>query len=90
MLGKQEKYIRKIYVNIFRHVDKVNCLMPALAAFTVSKNACNEVTLLQKSGSGRPRLVTVVCSLKCFGKDLICWQITSSGKETFAMLAVLA
>ena len=46
MLGKQEKYIRKVYVNIFRHVDKVNCLMPALAAFTVSKNACNEVTLL--------------------------------------------
>jgi len=35
------------------------------------------VKLLQKSASGRPRLVSVVCSLKCFGNDLICWQLVS-------------
>jgi len=35
------------------------------------------VKLLQKNGSGRPRLVAVVCSLKCFEIDLICWQLIS-------------
>ena len=42
---------------------KFNCLV--LAAFIVSRNASNEVKLLQKSGSKRPRLVAVVCNLKC-------------------------
>jgi len=52
---------------------KCNCLMPVLAAFIISQNASNDAKLLQKkSGAGRPRLVVVVYSRKCFRNDLIC------------------
>jgi len=49
--------------------------MPVLAAFIVSQNAFNEVQHLQKSDFGKSKLVAVLCSLKCFGNDLICWQL---------------
>jgi len=52
-------------------------LNPEQAAFVVSKNASNEVKRLQNNGSGRPRLVAVVCSLKSFGNNLIFWQLIS-------------
>ena len=48
---------------------KSNCLMPVLAAcFYCLKNASNAVKLLQKSGSGRPRLVAAYS----FGGLLTC------------------
>jgi len=63
-------------MSIFWHVDNIELLM--LAALISSQNASNEVKLLQKkTDSGRPRLVAVVCSLKCFGNYLICWQLIS-------------
>ena len=43
------------------------------AAYSCIKKAKH----LQKSGFGRPRLVAVVCSLKCFEIGLICWQLIS-------------
>jgi len=50
---------------------KFYCLMTA--AYSCIKKAKR----LQKSGFGRPRLVAVVCSLKCFEIGLICWQLIS-------------
>jgi len=38
------------------------------------------VKLLQKSDSGRPRFVMVVCSLKCIESDLICWQFSYASR----------
>jgi len=48
--------------------------MPVLPTFIVSKI----VKRFQRSDSGRPRLVSVVCSLKSFGYDLVCWQLISA------------
>jgi len=36
-----------------------------------------KVKLMQKSDSGGPRLVAVVCCLTCFEIDWICWQLIS-------------
>jgi len=50
--------------------------MPVYSCF----HCVNKVKLLQKSGSGRPRLVAdLVCSLKYFEIDLIYWQLISPG-----------
>ena len=53
--------------------------MPVLAAFIASKNASNEVKLLPKIVApvdpGLLQNWNVLCSLKCFGNDLICWQL---------------
>jgi len=60
----------QVYLDMF---IKFYCLNPVLAAFIIPKNTSSELKLLQKYGSGRPRLVSVACSLKCFGNDLISW-----------------
>jgi len=52
---------------------KLNCLMPVLATFIVSKMCL----MSQNNGSGRPRLVAVVFSLNCSGNDLKFCQLSS-------------
>jgi len=55
------------------YAAKVWLLNASVSCFYCLKkwNVCKE------NGSGKPRLVAVVCSLKCFGNDSICWQLIS-------------
>ena len=59
---------------------KFNCLMPVLTAFIVWKKRFQWSETCKRNGSGRPRFVAVVYSLKCFGNDLICWQLISANE----------
>jgi len=67
------KHVGMYQKSFCKHVLKVLLFDQFKAAFIVSK----KVKHLQKSNSGRPRIVAVVCSLKCFEIDLICWQLIS-------------
>ena len=51
---------------------KFNCLMPVLATFIASNILPIKWNFYQNNGSSKPRLVAVVCILKCFGNDLVC------------------
>ena len=55
-------------------------------SFIVSKNTSDEVKLLQKSYSGRPRLAAVAYSLKYFGNDL---KLVSIKVTIFAIFTIL-
>ena len=65
MLGKHEIMCYKPSGNIFRHVDKLQLCNARLRYFYV----------LKRSDSSKLRLVSLVCSLNCFGNDLVCWQL---------------
>jgi len=52
---------------------KFNCLMPELDTCIISQ----QWNFYKKSDSSRSRLVSMVCSLKCFGNYFICWQLIS-------------
>jgi len=46
MLGKAGKIVLQTFLKVYiGMLIKLNCLMPVLAAFVVSKIACNEIKL---------------------------------------------
>jgi len=49
MLPNAKQSIANIYVSLFRHIDKVQLLNASVSCFFVSKNAFNDVKLLQKT-----------------------------------------
>ena len=75
MLPNAKKCFANVYASIFRHVDKVVLLESSVSCFyclfAMKWNFC------KKYGYGRPRLVAVARSLKCFGNDLISWWLVS-------------